>query len=145
MDKNQAKKFYPIMQAFAEGKVIECRTKPSLVEGTDVPNDCTEMKEIEFWNNTEYRIKPDSKAEAKYRPFKDAEECWNEMQKHQPIGWVKLKDTESGYYMLKGIASQVIIGFNKTPFSYKKVFEDYTFANGTPFGVKIEEDYNGIK
>lgn len=135
MDRNQAKEFFPTMQAFAEGRVIECRTKPSAVEGTDVPNDWTEMKEIEFWENTEYRIKP----EPTYRPFKDAEECWNEMQKHQPIGWVKLKDTESGYYMLKGIASQVVIGFNETPFSYKKVFEDYVFVDGTPFGVKVEE------
>lgn len=141
MDRNQAKEFFPIMQAFAEGRVIECRTKPSTVEGTDVPNEWTEMKEIEFWKNTEYRIKP----EVKFRPFANAEECWEEMMKHQPIGWVKLKDTESGYYMLKGIASQVVIGFNENPFSYKKVFEDYTFANGTPFGVKIEEDYNGIK
>lgn len=134
MTREEVKEMLSILQAFAEGKVIECRTKPSTVEGTDVPNDWTEMKEIEFWKNTEYRIKP----EPTYRPFKDAEECWNEMQKHQPIGWVKLKDTESGYYMLKGIASQVVIGFNETPFSYKKVFEDYVFADGTPFGVKDE-------
>ena len=80
----------------------------------------------------EYRIKPKST----YRPFKNAEECWQEMLKHNPFGWVKLKDTESGYYMLKGIASQVVIGFNETPFSYKKVFKDYTFADGTPFGIK---------
>ena len=93
------------------------------------------MTEIEFWNNTEYRIKP----EPKFRPFKDAEECYAEMQKHQPFGWMKFKDTECGYYMLTSVASQVVIGFNETPFSYKKVFEDYTFANGTPFGVKIEE------
>lgn len=46
MDRNQAKEFYPILQAFAEGRVIECRTKPSAVKGTDVPNDWTEMKEI---------------------------------------------------------------------------------------------------
>ncbi len=136
MDRNQAKEFYPIMQAFAEGRTIECRTKPSALKGTDVPNNWTEMKEIEYWNNTEYRIKP----EPKYRPFKDAEECWEEMMKHQPFGWVKLKDTESGYYMPKGIASQVVIGFNEIPFSYKKVFEDYTFADGTTFGVKIEEE-----
>lgn len=134
MDRNQAKEFYPIMQAFAEGRVIECRTKPSVVECSDIPNNWTETKEIEFWNNIEYRIKP----EVKFRPFANAEECWEEMMKHQPIGWVKLKDTESGYYMLKGIASQVVIGFNETPFSYKKVFEDYVFADGTPFGVKDE-------
>ena len=135
MDRNQAKEFYPILQAFAEGKVIECRTKPSaLSKSWRDMNDWTEMKEIEFWKNTEYRIKP----EPKYRPFANTEECWTEMLKHQPFGWVKFKDTESGYYMLKGIASQVVIGFNETPFSYKKVFEDYTFADGTPFGVKEE-------
>lgn len=136
MDRNQAKEFYPILQAFAEGKVIECRTKPSAVEGTDIPNDWTEMTEIEFWNNTEYRIK----SEPKYRPFKDAEECWQEMLKHQTFGWVKLKDTESGYYMIKGIASQVVIGLNETPFTYKRVFEEYTFVDGLPFGVKVKED-----
>ena len=136
MDRNQAKEFYPILQAFAEGKVIECRTKPSAVEGTDIPNDWTEMTEIEFWNNTEYRIK----SEPKYRPFKDAEECWQEMLKHQPFGRVKLKDTESGYYMIKGIASQVVIGLNETPFNYKRVFEEYTFVDGLPFGVKVKED-----
>lgn len=54
MDRNQAKEFYPILQAYAEGKVIECRTKPSALEGTDVPNDWAEMKEIEYWNNTEF-------------------------------------------------------------------------------------------
>ena len=51
MNRKEAKEFYPFLQAFAEGKVIECRTKPSLIEGSDVPNDWTEMKEIGFWNN----------------------------------------------------------------------------------------------
>ena len=132
MDRNQAKEFYPILQAFAEGRVIECRTKPSLIEGSDVPNDWTEMKEIEFWNNTEYRVK----SEPKYRPFKNAEECWQEMQKHQPFGFMKFKDTESGYYMLTGISIGVGVGINDSIFSYDRVFDDYTFADGTPFGVK---------
>ena len=121
MDRNQAKEFYPFLQAFAEGRVIECRTKPSLIEGTDVPNDWTEMKEIEFWNNIEYRIKP----EAKYRPFKDTEECWEEMQKHQPFGWVKYAD--------KYISISAVDSNN----DYEIDFDDYTFADGTPFGVKV--------
>ena len=141
MNRNQAEEFYPILQAFAEGKIIETRRKPTTdnngvtKDGWFEFNDWTEMKELEYWVNVDYRIKP----EPKYRPFNNAEECWEEMMKHQPFGWVKLKDTESGYYLLKGIASQVVIGFNENPFSYKKVFEDYTFANGTPFGVKVEE------
>ena len=105
MDRNQAKEFYPILQAYAEGKVIESRTKPSAVKGTDVPNDWTEMKEIEFWNNIEYRIK----SGPIYRPFNNTKECWNEMQKHQPVGWVK----RNGYYyniIAIGVISVTIIG-----------------------------------
>lgn len=136
MTREEAKAFYPILQAFAEGKVIETRTDPNVVgKGLEDMNYWTEMNEIEHWNNIQYRVKP----EPTYRPFANAEECWAEMLKHQPFGWVKMKDTESGYYILKGIANQVVIGLNETPFSYKKVFEDYIFADGTPFGVKVEE------
>lgn len=136
MNKNQAKEFYPILQAFAEGKVIECRTKPNTIKGTDVPNDWTETKEIEFWNNTEYRIKP----EPTYRPFKDAEECWAEMSKHEPFGFTKFKNAKGRYFMVTFIASGVIVGINNTPFSYEYMFDSYVFADGTPFGVKIEEE-----
>ena len=69
MTREETKKVLPIWIAFAEGKTVECRTKPSSIKGT-VPNDWTEMKEIEFWNNIEYRVKP----EQKYRQFIDAKE-----------------------------------------------------------------------
>ena len=123
MNRKEAKEFYPFLQAFAEGRVIECRTKPSLIKGTDVPNDWTEMKEIEFWNNIEYRIKP----EPKFRPFKNAEECWQEMQKHQPFGWVK---TDSVY--------EPILHVNECD-DFNATFKYSTFADGTPFGIKEEE------
>lgn len=142
MDRNQAKEFFPIMQAFAEGRVIECRTKPSTVEGTDVPNDWTEIKEIEFWNNTEYRIKP----EVKFRPFANAEECWQEMLKHQPFGWIKCKE---GYFNIVYV-DDYYVGFadkdnSSILLASKNSYQDNTFKDGTPFGVKVEEDYNGIK
>jgi hypothetical protein len=58
MNRNQAKEFYPILQAYAEGRVIECRTKPSaLSKSWQDMNEWTEMKELEYWNNIEYRIK----------------------------------------------------------------------------------------
>ena len=129
MTREEVKEILPILQAFAEGKVIESRCikgDKSLWYDDEDPS---------FDDELEYRIKP----ETAYRPFKDAEECWKEMQNHHPFGWVKLKDTESEYYMLKGIASQVVIGFNETPFSYKKVFEDYTFADELPVGVKVDK------
>lgn len=88
MTREEAKAFYPILQAFAEGKVIETRTDPNVVgKGLEDMNYWTEMNEIEHWNNIQYRVKP----EPTYRPFANAEECWAEMQKHQPFGWIKGK------------------------------------------------------
>lgn len=140
MDRNQAKEFYPILQAFAEGMVIECRTKPSAIKGKDIPNDWAEMKEIELWNNTEYRIKP----EPKYRPFKDEKECWGEMKKHHPFGWIHVTD-DNLYHNIIMLAPEqgcheayIRIG-NCTVRGLEETFRIATFADGQPFGVKIEE------
>lgn len=135
MDRNQAKEFYPILQAYAEGRVIECRTKPSAIEGTDVPNDWTEIKEIEFWNNTEYRIKP----EPKYRPFKDAKECWEEMLKHQPFGWVKSKEDESRALITLIISERDIFINSIGGLTMYELMEKFTFADGAVFGILEEE------
>lgn len=139
MDRNQAKEFYPILQAFAEGRVIECRTKPSAIKGKDIPNDWTEMKDITYWSNIEYRIKPDSKAKAKYRPFANVEECWTEMKKHQPFGWVR--DKKDGYYVLiTAVDNGDYMSLSgNSGWSFYSLMKDYTFADGTHFGVKVEE------
>ena len=133
MDRNQAKEFYPVLQAFAEGKIIETRRKPSAVKGTDIPNDWTEMKEIEFWNNTEYRVKP----EPTYRPFKNGEECWQEMQKHQPFGWVK--STLFKDFDLVQRVTTLYVEINREIIDYKDALDKFTFADGTNFGVKVEQ------
>ena len=98
---------------------------------------------VEFGSPKEYRIKPESK----YRPFKNTEECWNEMKKHQPFGWLKDKDSElrniqaltekmstiaDGVY-LRGI--NLINGWHV----FEEAYKEYTFADGTPFGI-LEED-----
>lgn len=136
MNRIEAKEFYPFLQAFAEGKIIETRRKPSAIKGTSVPNNWTEMTEIEFWNNTEYRIKPESK----YRPFKDTKECWQEMQKHQPFGWIKGKEGEHHSLITSIIADEEEVYINGiSGFVLDEIMEHYTFVDGVPFGVKVEE------
>lgn len=133
MTREEAKVFYPIMKAFAEGKVIETRTDPSTLKGKDTPNGWVEMKEIEYWANIQYRIKP----EPNYRPFKDAEECWAEMLKHESFGWVKsilFKDLA-----LVQRVTTLYVEINRDIIDYKDTLEKFTFADGTPFGVKVEE------
>ena len=134
MDRNQAKEFYPILQAFAEGKVIETRTDPNVVgKGLEDMNDWTEMNEIEHWNNIQYRVKP----EPTYRPFANAEECWAKMLKHEPFGWVK--STLFKDLALVQRVTTLYVEINRDIIDYKDTLEKFTFADGTPFGVKVEE------
>ena len=73
------------MQAFAEA--IECRTRVwELNKGWQYSTTWKETEELKFQDTYEYRIKPT------YRPFKNAEECWQEMLKHKPFGWVYITD-----------------------------------------------------
>lgn len=132
MTREEVKEMLPILQAYAEGRVIECRTKPSAIKGTDVPNDWTEIKQIEFWNNTEYRIKP----EPKFRPFKDAEECWQEMLKHQPFGWV-VGRRDGVMYLIRSL--EYVSVYTSIQYSFKDAFDKLAFADLVPFGVKIDE------
>ena len=133
MTREQAKELLPIIQAFAEGKTIEYSYDGEHWERNDAPVwDCDVM----------FRIKP----QPKYRPFKNQEECWEEMLKHQPFGWVK---DEYKYVHI------VCVHKNEIEFSpdeddngnlftstmdFTSVCEKggYTFADGTPFGIKEE-------
>ena len=136
MNRIEAKEFYPILQAFAEGNVIECRTKPSSIKGKDIPNDWTEINEIGYWDNIEYRVKQ----EPKYRPFKDAKECWAEMLKHQPFGWIKCKEgCFNIIYVDDDYAGLADPDGSSISLASKNSYQDNTFADGTPFGIKVEE------
>lgn len=141
MDRNQAKEFYPILQAYAEGKIIETRRKPTAdnngvtKDGWFEFNDWAEMKELEYWVNVDYRIKP----EPKYRPFANVEECWTEMKRHQQFGW--LKDKKDGYYVLiTAVDNGDYMSLSgNSGWSFYSLMKEYTFADGTPFGAKMEE------
>ena len=131
MTREEAKEMLPIIKAFAKGKVIEI---------FDDEIGWVEKENLKFNLNPEfYRIKP------KHRPFKSHEECWNEMLKHQPFGWVKSKD--KGYFHLIGLVQwesefeDVMITFatsEQLARSSSSLFEEFIFADGTPFGIKEE-------
>lgn len=136
MTREEAKELMPIIQAFAEGKAIESRCikgDKSLWYDDEDPS---------FDNDLEYRIKP----EQKYRPFANVEECWKELLKHQPFGWLK---GDKCFYNIVSVSnidvSMANVSGDIIILNFSDVMEDNTFADGLPFGVKIEENYNGIK
>ena len=128
MTRNEVKELLPIMQAFSEGKMIHSRCITSETSLWWDDNNPT-FKIDDF----DYRIKP----ELQYRSFRNAEECWNEMQKHQPFGWVKCKDgsTTNKFMYICDISDKDATFNNCIEFTYDDFLEDYVFADGTPFGV----------
>lgn len=130
MTRGEAKQLLPIIQAFAEGRPIQYRMKDiKSAKWNDINKNYHEFSPHSF----QYRIKP----EPKYRPFKDAEECWQEMQKHQPFGWVKEK--ERNVRTVINYVHNDWVMFSCGSVLFERLFDIYTFADGTPFGVKLEE------
>lgn len=127
MNRQQAKDLLPIIQGYVDGKKIEIRPKGRY----DV--EWQETVLLAFNPHTcDYRIKPESK----YRPFANAEECWQEMLKHKPFGWVK---ASHGQFLITGLRKDgVAFGINDNWQDYNYMFKSYTFADGTPFGIKEE-------
>ena len=119
MTREEAKKLWPILEAYANRKTIQFyRTYPE-------PHweDVKPYEHLDFSEDViNYRIKQ----EPKYRPFNNSKECWEEMQKHQPFGWVKCKNEDCHI---------VHIEVNND-FDFKFFFKEYVFADGTPFGIK---------
>ena len=112
MTRGEARELLPIIQAFADGKTIEF---------LNIRNMWEEIEDLLFCKEPKYyRIKP----EPKYRPFKNKEECWQEMQNHQPFGWIK----KNGNYLNITLVSEES--------SYDVGLKNLTFVDGAPFGIK---------
>ena len=127
MTREEVKEMLPVLQAFVDGKTIESRCikgDKSLWYDDEDPS---------FDNDFEYRIKP----EPKYRHFANAEECWQEMQKHQPFGWVKWNDVRYNIYVVSS-TSVCLINGNCENMDFAYAYQKLTFSDGTPFGVKEE-------
>ena len=122
----ETKERIAVMQAYVDGKQIQ---------GMCSDGKWVYVPEPSWSINENFRIKP----EPKYRPFKDSDECWQEMLTHQPFGWVKYQcdffqiihvdDNFIGY----GSACGTILHSK-----FEDIFKDSTFVDGTPFGMKEE-------
>ena len=114
-----------VMEAYANGKKIQYLDNNN--KWIDAHNPVFD------WYNCAYRIKPESK----FRPFKTHEECWHEMLKHQPFGWVRSKKCNALLWNVTSINKDditIICDYYK----FHRAFECFEFTDGTPFGIKEE-------
>ncbi|MGM9759317.1 MAG: hypothetical protein ACI30I_04270 [Parabacteroides sp.] len=73
--------------------------------------------------------------EPKYRPFKDAEECWQEMLKHQPFGWVL---NGGVFFQVLALYGNAFYTQDQEEIYFDDALKTFTFADGTPFGIKTQ-------
>lgn len=126
MTREEAKELLPTIQAFVEGKTIQ---------RIDDKNEWNDLCIVNFdFSPNKYRIKP----EPKYRPFKTQEECWNEMLKHQSLGWVRYDDSIIAIQNIAPEGITVNNGIKTSNFYFEECLMNMKFADGTPFGIKEE-------
>lgn len=128
MNRKEAAELLPIIKAFSEGKEIQYKSNGSWFSAENI---------VFIGEGQRFRIKP----EPKYRPFKDAEECWQEMLKHQPFGVVKDKHF-TNYQTHRAFTCLITNGCDFGGYedeTFESCFKNLLFADGTPFGIKEEE------
>lgn len=118
-----------VMQAYVDGKQIQY-AESEMENWTDIESPDWD------WDVYDYRIKPESN----YRPFKNIEECWHEMQKHQPFGWIKDKE-DRHYSMVTTVdaaeGGKFISISGDHLWTLAETMNIFTFADGEPFGINI--------
>ena len=127
MTREEAKRRAELYSALAKGKSVQ-------VQGIDGSWVDVDIDKLNYFIETPiFRIKP----EPKYRPFESQEECWNEMLKHQPLGWLRSKRIKDIYQLIT-IRNHEIRIFADLPLRFSRAYREYEFLDGTPFGIKEE-------
>lgn len=115
-----------VMQAYADGKKIEALSTRSN-KWKYCPHPIWE------WNYIDYRIKQ----EPKYRPYKDAAECFKDVQKHG--GWII---AEGQYQLITGIGRSYdpdIVRINESNWRITDLVDAVWADDGSVCGVLKEE------
>lgn len=121
MEREQAKELLPIIQAFAEGKEIQC-----ISEGEE---DWCTIKHPTWNKSIKYRVKP----EPKYRPFNNAKEFIEALNEHG--GWMRAKHS-SVYFIPLRVKFDSIASTTSTVYLYSDVLACFVFYDDTPCGIK---------
>ena len=126
MTREEAKRMLPVIEAFANGELIQSRIDAEFPWGLD--------------NNPDFDVHCEYRVLCGYRPFKNKEECWKEMQKHEPFGWIENKlGTKIFIYSLSEDYYRGIYLDDKGGMEYSTSLL-FDFVDGTPFGVPCEEE-----
>ena len=124
------KEIIEVVKAHSQGKIIQFRDKNVNTVWTTCANNDPSWD----FSRTDFRAKP----EKCIRAYKDRDECWNDMLKHEPFGWVKRNDEifcvlSVNEGCIEG--SGFFIGFDRAINKEDMVY----YIDGSPFGIVEKE------
>lgn len=124
MTREDTKQQLPLIEAYAEGKTIQYyNIEEKRWKDVDKdPSYCTRLQ---------WRIKP-------YRSFNNEDECFDEMKKHEPFGWIKMNGEYK--HINKIDKYQLYISGDNYSRDYDYLLDYATFADGEPFGIGLYID-----
>lgn len=116
MERAETEEAIAIMQAWVDGKTIQYKYRTEHSVWTDIIG-------IPKWSwiDTQYRVKP----RAVYRPYDSPKECLNDLRCD---GWLRRREGATYYTRICNLDEHI---------NYQKMFREYTYIDGTPFGLKI--------
>lgn len=116
-----AKKILPFVQAMADGKTVEYNYVQSIAGNAN----WFEKRDLQFYSETKYRIKP----EKKWRPYTRDE--WERV--------VRVRCKEHGHsYPVQRIETDVLFIYG-TSYTFAGAMKYFTNLDGTPCGVEVED------
>lgn len=137
------KEMIEVMQAYEDEKNIECARIGDWEWETD-------FKPIWNWDEYVYRIKK----EPTYRPYESVNEMLDDFcercREHgmtvsrssmgEPFIWLLSKDRKA-IKLVTGFTemNNLKVYLNGSPTTFKYIFDEYTYKDGSPCGKKVEE------
>lgn len=130
-----------LLQAYTAGAVIQIKNYKGhshwwedycWIDGNE--------KNFTMFNASDLRVKPC----VKYRPFKDMWECWREMKKHQPVGWLKTAGKIEEYVLIRKVDEAGVYFHDKSPRTFEELFDTFTFIDGGIFGTMVDERHDSL-
>lgn len=115
MGRTETEEAIAIMQAWVDGKTIQYRPRIVDSEWIDVVGNPSWS-----WHNTKYRVKP----QVVYRPYSSPKECFDNLRCD---GWLKRIEDTTYYTRICNLDKYI---------DYQRMFKEYTYVDGTPFGLK---------
>ncbi len=130
MNRTKAKKILSILEAFVKGEEVQKQD----VTGVNYYTVDELNENVLLFRPDEYRVKP----RQTYQAFSGKKECWEEMLKHEPFGWIEAKSDRDPCLITEVRDDGFIINNQIHEFlGYDFAFSHFEFTDRKPFGKEI--------